>query len=257
MANANDILTYLPTSFKTRDEQDYINFLWDSYEVNYKNDKFQFAFMAFHLVFMTYAYFQIWKIYNGNVDDFKKSCLGFDKLDTLIAELEERNIKNIADSKPLEILYPFSFSEINERTIMIFFKLIGCDKSKIGKYKKIVDERNEIAHANGKLIFVAVENLDKKINEIMLLVEEIQKHSASILNACFKQFLIDSSVPDEREFYDPVDQIREILINSNYLSQKDIEQLLGFRIETLNAEPNFGEMSILFASLTNTYATVD
>ena len=47
MANANDILAYLPNSFKTRDEQDYINFLWESYESNYNNGKYPFAFIAF------------------------------------------------------------------------------------------------------------------------------------------------------------------------------------------------------------------
>jgi hypothetical protein len=254
MANSTEILEYLPKSYKTKDEQDYINFLWDSYEVNYRNDKFQFSFMAYHLIFMTYAYFQIWKIYNGNIDDFKKSCLGFDKLDTLIAELEERNVKNIEDSRPLEMLYPFSFSEINERTIMIFFKLIGCDKSKIGRYKKVVDERNEIAHANGKLIFVAAENLDKKTNEILLLVEEIQRHSTSVLDHCFTQFLIDSSDPEDREFYDPIDQLNEILINSNYLSKKDIEHLLNFDITQLSAETNYTEMETLFNAFKTEYA---
>ncbi len=253
MALAEDILQYLPNSYKTRDEQEYINFLWDSFEVNYENKKYQFAFMAYHLIFMTYAYFQIWKIYNGNIEDFKKSCLGFDKLDTLIGELELRNVKNLAESKPLEVLYPFSFSEINERTVMIFFKLIGCDKSKIGRYKKIVDERNEIAHANGKLIFVDVDSLDNKINEIITLVEEIQKHSIVVLDVCIRQFLMDSSDPDDREFYDPEDQIREILINSNYLSPKDIEHLLKFDIDALVSLSNFGEMKILFETLKSKY----
>lgn len=44
---ASDILNYLPNSYKTRDEQDYINFLWESYESNYKNGKYPFAFIAF------------------------------------------------------------------------------------------------------------------------------------------------------------------------------------------------------------------
>jgi len=256
MAKALDILQYLPQSYKTKDEQDYINILWDSYEVNYKNDKYQFAFFAYHLLFMTYAYFQIWKIYNTYNEDFKKSVLGFEKLDTLLAELEERNKKNVTDGKPIEMLYPFSFSEVNERTIMVFFKMIGCDKSKIGRYKKIVDERNEIAHASGKLVFVAAENLDKKINEMMMLVEEIQTHSMNGIDACFKQFLIDSSDPDKREYYDPEDQLKEILINSNYLSQKDVEHLLVFDISKLIGETNFGEMEILFSSFASNYAIV-
>lgn len=256
MAKAVEILQYLPQSYKTKDEQDYINFLWDSYEVNYKNDKYQFAFFAYHLLFMTYAYFQIWKIYNTYNDDFKKSVLGFEKLDTLLAELEERNKKNVTDGKPLEMLYPFSFSEINERTIMVFFKMIGCDKSKIGRYKKIVDERNEIAHASGKLVFVAAENLDRKINEMIMLVEEIQTHSMDGLDACFRQFLINSSNPDNREYYDPEDQLKEILINSNYLSPKDVEHLLTFNITALSEEPNFSEMEILFNNFASAYAAV-
>ena len=32
MANANDIMGYLPVSFKSTEEQNYINFLWESYE---------------------------------------------------------------------------------------------------------------------------------------------------------------------------------------------------------------------------------
>lgn len=253
MANANDILVYLPNSCKTIDEENYIKFLWDSYESNYDAGKFQFAFIAFHLMFMSYSYFQIWKIHNTHSEDFKKSLLGFEKLDTIICDLEEKNVKNKIENKPLEYLYPFSFSEINERTIMIFFKLIGCDKAKIGKYKKLVDERNEIAHANGKMIFVSPVDINNKINDVLKLVEEIHNHSKNVLDEFIKKFLLSSSIPEEREYFDDNDQIREILIHGNYLSQKDIQHLLTFDITQLSAEPNFAEMETLFATLISSY----
>jgi len=254
MANAIDILSYLPNSFKTRDEQDYINFLWESYESNYSNGKYQFSFLAFHLLFMSYCYFQIWKIYNTHSEDFVKSLLGFERLDEIIQKIEELNVANKAENRPLEQLYPFSLSEVNESTVMNFFKLIGCDKSKIGKYKKIVKDRNEIAHANGKMVFVSDRDLDAKINDMIRLVEEIYNHSKSVLELFFKNFLISSKDPENREYFDEQDQLREVLIYGNYLSQKDIEHLLIFDITQLSAETNYTEMETLFNAFKTEYA---
>jgi len=251
---AADIFDYLPITFKTKDEETYIRFLWNSYESNYKNQQYQFAFIAFHLLFMTYAYFQIWKIYNMHKEEFRKSLLGFEKLDNIIGELEERNKKNIAEKKQLEVLYPFAFSEIQERTIMTFFKLIGCDKMKIGRYKKIVDERNEIAHATGKLIFVAAENLDRKIDEILLLVDEIQNHSVRIIDSTISNFLHDSCDSENREFIDDIDQIQNVLVNQNYLSRKDIRYMLKFEIDRFSTEAVFKEKKSLFQIFCKNYS---
>lgn len=94
MASLDDIFQYLPLRYKTQDEEYYIKFLWESFELNYENEKYQFAFIAYHLLFMTYVYFQLWKIYAVYTDDFRKSVLGFHKIDNLIRQLEERNRKN-------------------------------------------------------------------------------------------------------------------------------------------------------------------
>src|SRR5205085_4878048 len=116
MASPDDIFQYLPLKYKTQDEEHYIKFLWESFELNYEHGKYQFAFIAYHLLFMTYVYFQLWKIYAVYTDDFRKSILGFQKIDNLIEQLEERNKKNEAEGNPMEHFYPFSFSEENERT---------------------------------------------------------------------------------------------------------------------------------------------
>lgn len=255
MANANDILAYLPNSFKTRDEQDYINFLWESYVINYDNSKYQFSFLAFHMIFMSYCYFQIWKIYNTHSEQFKKSLLGFEKLDEIVQKIEDANVRNRAENRPIEQLFPYSLSEVNERTVMVFFKLIGCDKTKIGKYKKIVDERNEIAHANGKMIFVSVRDIDNKIHDMIRLVEEIFNHSKDVLNIFFQNFLITSADPENREYFDNSDQIREILIFGNYLSQKDIEFMLTFDITRLSTKRNYAEMKALYDVFKENYTT--
>ncbi len=40
------IFQYLPQSFKTPSEQEYIEFLWDAFDFNYRNGKYQFAYFA-------------------------------------------------------------------------------------------------------------------------------------------------------------------------------------------------------------------
>jgi hypothetical protein len=70
----------------------------------------------------------------------------------------------------------------------------------------------------------------------------------------FNRFLKDSFDPDDREYFDDSDQLREILIHGNYLSQKDIEHLLTFDITQLSAETNYTEMETLFNAFKTEYA---
>ena len=77
MEDAYQILQYLPIRFKQRDEQEYIEFLWDAFESNYQNEKYQFAFIAYHMLFMSFVYFTIWQIKSVRADDFDKIKLGF------------------------------------------------------------------------------------------------------------------------------------------------------------------------------------
>ena len=53
MEEAAELADYLPLSFKTRSEQDYIAFLWDSFESNYTNGKHQLDFLAYHMLTMS------------------------------------------------------------------------------------------------------------------------------------------------------------------------------------------------------------
>jgi hypothetical protein len=46
MEEAAELASYLPVSFKTPKEQEFIEFLWDAFEANYAHGKYQFAFLA-------------------------------------------------------------------------------------------------------------------------------------------------------------------------------------------------------------------
>ena len=64
-------------------------------------------------------------------------------------------------------------------------------------------------------------------------VEEIQSHSQPVIHSCYGEFLLQSHNPEEREYLDAEDQIREVLIHGNYMSRKDIEVCTNFDISAL------------------------
>ncbi len=239
MDEAAELANYLPLSFKTPKEQEYLAFLWEAFETNYAHGKHQFAFLAYHMLTMSFVYFNIWQVKQTHPGDFEKGLIGFGK------DVE----KNL-----LEATSPFVFSTVNERSILRLLKLIACDNAKIGTYAKLVDDRNESAHPNGNIFFSTRSALDAKIRETLRIVEEIQTHSKSTIERCYEGFLAASANPDEREYVDPSDQIREALIHENYFSQKDIEICANMSLDALRSNPGFDEIRSVHESLRSTYA---
>ncbi len=239
MEEASELDNYLPLSFKTESEQKYIEFLWDAFQSNYENEKFQFAFLAYHMLTMSFIYFNIWQIKRNEPKDFEKGLIGFTK------EIE---------NELLAATSPFVFSMVKQRSVLRLLKLIQCDNSKIGTYAKLVDDRNDTAHPNGNIFYSELSALDIKIAEILRVVKEIQTHSRPVIEHCYQRFLLENNNPEEREYPDATDQIREILIHQNYLSQKDIEICLAYDLAQLRTNPNFPAIEALHRSLRETYA---
>ena len=238
MEDAFELADYLPLSFKTPSEQEYVAFLWDAFETNYQAGKYQFAFLAYHMLTMSFVYFIIWQIREIKPRDFEKATIGFDK--------KSENVLAKA-------INPFTFGEVSERSILRILKLIDCDKGKIGTYSKLVDDRNNTAHANGNIFYNNQTSLDDKITKIIRVVKEIQDHSTSVIQHCYQNFLTESQCEEEREYPDPKDQIREILIHDHYLSQRDIEICLNFNIDTLRKETGINQIETLHKSLCEDY----
>lgn len=238
MEEAAELSNYLPLSFKSPKEQEYIEFLWDAFETNYTHGKYQFAFLAYHMLTMSFVYFNIWQIKQTEPKDFAMGLIGFGR------DIEK---------SLLEATSPFVFSVVNERSILRFLKLIACDNGKIGTYAKLVDDRNDTAHPNGNIFFSTQAALDTKITEILRVVDEIQDHSRPVIEHCYREFLGRSGDPEEREYPDPADQIREVLIRGNYMSQRDIDICLGFDLETLADYDDFKNIRALHEALAKDY----
>lgn len=242
MEEAAELGNYLPVSFKTRSEQEYIAFLWGAFETNYTHGKYQFAFLAYHMLTMSFVYFNIWQIRQARPEDFEKGLIGFGK------DIEKSLL--CATS-------PFVFSTVKESSILRLLKLIACDNGKIGTYAKLVNDRNVTAHPNGNIFFSTQSALDSKIVEILRVVDEIQTHSKPVIEHAYREFLLQNHDPEEREYPDAADQIREVLIHENYLSQEDIDICLGFNVAGLVDQPEFESIRALHEALISEYGPDD
>lgn len=118
MDEANQIFSYLPLRYKNNGEAEYVQYLWKAFESNYENEQYQFAFMAYHMLFMSFVYFSIWEIKSIHPDVYRKISLGFKDC-----------FETASDT--------FSFCAENDRTILTFFRFWDIGKEKIGNYKKL------------------------------------------------------------------------------------------------------------------------
>lgn len=141
---------------------------------------------------------------------------------------------------------PFALWQVTESGVFRFLKLIGMDNSDIGQCTKIVKDRNDAAHSNGNIFFNSKDSLDCKIDEILRCVEKIQSYSKPIIENCFERFLVESGNPEEREFLDEEEQIREVFIHGNYLSQQDVEIAKKYPVEKLEPNENYVHINALY-----------
>ncbi len=125
------------------------------------------------MLFMSFVYFNVWQIKKIYSADYDKITLGFN------------DCFNNATS-------PFPFSQEQERRICTIFRFLGLGKEKIGQYKRLVDDRNKVAHSTGNIFFKDQSSVDFKILEILRFAEEIQQLSKSASTdrkaLCFTDF---------------------------------------------------------------------
>lgn len=242
--DAQAILDYLPSEYKTAQEQEYISFLWDSFQSNYETGKYQFAYIAYHMLFMCFAYYSVWKLKTHRVDDFEKA----------IIHLDNDTCKELNDAA-----WPLALAEIErigESRMFRFFKLAGCGNSEIGEFTSVVRSRNAVAHANGNIFYKTSEALDEQLKKIIVSMEKMQASLDCVLEDIFRKFLLERSAEEFHETFEDSVQITEFLIRENYLSSKDIERCLQFDISSLSSHPDFPLIETMFDSFKSLYQPI-
>lgn len=232
MDAALEVHDYLPITYPSASEGEYIRFVWEAFESNYNAGKYQFAMLAFHMLYMSYVYFSVWQIKQAKPEAFTHAVLFQQK-----------------EKELLTASSPFTFSEVNERSIFKFLRLAGCEIQHIGKFQKLVDQRNKIAHPNGNIFFSDQATADQRIEEVMQQVREIQAHMQLVLHSCLLQFIRENSNPDEREISDINDHIEMSFLHKHYLSRKDIEVCLACDLSEFDTSPFKDEVQALVDAL--------
>jgi hypothetical protein len=250
--DARKIFDCMPVEYKTQTESDYITFLWDAFSINYEKDKYQFAYIAYHMLFMCFIYFQLAKIYLNKSEE-KNMLIFTGKAQKAIENYEAKVKEAAATNKVAPHFDPFRLAEEYERSIVGLFLSVGCSREVIKKMKRLVDDRNDIAHSNGNIAYSSQRSLDDKIEQILECVDCVQNNSNTIITNCTEQFLINSSDPDTREFPDEENQIREILIRGNYLSPRDIMSAKQLNIKPFEERTDFQFIDALHKKLIEMY----
>jgi hypothetical protein len=222
---------YLPISYKTQSEGEYVEFLWSAFESNYLASKFEFASLAFHLLYMSYVSFSIWQIRLARHQAFRFALVGFQN--------ESENDLLAADS-------PFKFYEkLKESQIFRFLKLIGCENAQVGEFAKFVKRRNKIAHPTGTVFFNDQQAIDDELSEMMAEVRNIENHMRPVVLEIYQTFLIESANPDEREYGPDSEEIEANLIHKYYFSTEDVRICHDFSIDLLTGRPDFEMINTL------------
>lgn len=240
MDEALELSSFMPVSYGTQSEGEYIAFLWDAFRSNYEGGKFEFASLAFHLLYMSYVGFSIWQIRLVREQDFRRALIGF---------------QSDSEMKLLSAVNPFLFYEqLKESQIFRFLKLIGCVNEQVGEFSKFVKRRNKIAHPSGTVFFNDRAAIDAEIIDMMREVRNIESHMKPVILDMYGRFLLDSAEQEELQ-YDTLHQEIEVnLIHRDYVSLKDIEICLEFDISVHTAHQKFELIGALHQSLAERFS---
>lgn len=230
MDEALELGEYLPQSFANASEAAYLEFLWSAFETNYSEGRYEFASLAFHLLYMSFVSFSIWQIRLARPDQFAMAMVGF------------RN----EESDLLACESPFKFyDKLKESQIFRFLKLIGCTNAQVGEFAKFVKLRNRIAHPTGTVFFNDRDALDRDISDMMREVRNIEAHMKPVIIDLYFRFLRESANPDEREYAEPKDEITANLVHKHYMSAADIAFCRSAEIAGLQDHLGFEEIATL------------
>lgn len=234
MDEALDLGTYLPQSLANGSEQAYLDFLWSAFRTNYEAERYEFASLAFHLLYMSFVSFSIWQIRLAKPEPFAMAMVGFDKSENALMACES----------------PFKFyDQLKESQIFRFLKLIGCTNQQVGEFAKFVKRRNKIAHPTGTVFFNDQAAIDAEIADMMREVHNIEAHMQPVILELYDRFIMDSADPELREYVDPVDEVTANFVHRYYMSEADLAFCRGFDITALAADPLNEEMAALHAAL--------
>lgn len=197
-----DISIFVPLELKNETENTYVARQIEAFKHN-QNLHNDYALLALHQLFMFATYGLIYSSLCRN-------------------EALVKNIFTLAAVRPdqrrqlMQISSPFALSLVNERTVFDILPVVGCNTtSEIATFKKIIDDRNDLAHCNGKMCV----NFDSDVQVYIKAFESLYRIYAPITYG----HLLDINKLDFGAGKDvQLDNLR-IILSNNYVSQRLLE----------------------------------
>lgn len=245
--NLLKILEYLPEHFDDNSEEEYIEAIASALLTSYDNGLYQFAFTQEHMLFMTAIYFVLLKIYHLHNEETTKALYYLLK-DRRNEFFSKSNTKN-GD------LFFGSFAAIGESDVFMLLKVVGMDDSLHSDLKDFVKERNNYAHANGRLMLTSDELFAKKVNEYALKIEKVFLLIKRDIENLYVNTITceDFYAPDVRAYYDPDEQIIEEFIKHYSLSRIELNWLRKIKTSTFKKYDGYEYIKDLHIALCHYY----
>ena len=170
---------YLPIDFANAENNEYRQYLVDTFLENCQNGKYQFALMAFHMMFMSFLYKEFWEL----------KTFSFSKVAGLCR----------ADAKFNNINSMFDASIIPEKTMIDQY--LSCVYSwhlnKRDAVKIFVDKRDNCAHASGFIQYQQADT-ERYFQDVLEYAQKISDaDKPNILSMFFKHLEIFLTKPEE------------------------------------------------------------
>lgn len=242
---------FLPQLFQDDSEKKYIGALQLALETSYKNGLYQFAYIQYHMLFMSVLYFVALKISWMHKEEFNK----------VIYYLSKGNINTFYDSKNTRNgkIYFGSFALISESDFFLILRIIGMDDDMLGRLRPFVETRNKFAHANGNMMITTEEKFIEKIAEYNNELEKIFKlFEKDIVSLYFKTITDEDFYdPEIRSYIDVDEQIIEGFIRSNLLSRTEMNYLRKNSVSAYKEHKGFEEIKNLHYALCHYYDTIN
>lgn len=242
-----EIFAYLPELFQDRDEERYIEALSLAMQTSYENGLYQFAYMQYHMLFMTAIYFVLLKLYTLHHDEMEQA---------LYYLLKDRyNDFSGKENTKDEQLYFGSFAAIGESDVFKLLHIVGMDSNLEGELKKLVKERNAYAHANGRLLLTSEEFFLEKIRNYNHCVDRVFTLIRDDILQLYSSTLNDPNFcdPDIRAYLDPAQQIQEEIVKKYSLSRFELNWCRKFNIKQLESSENYASQKELHIALSKYY----
>jgi len=169
---------YLPANIEDEQTKEFVDYLTEAYLLNVENEKYQFAFTAFHMLYMTCMYRTKW---------FLKEQ-GNEKLINAVNNLVNKN-SNYTYNNIEELNSFFDFSQLPEQTaIDKLLSSLPFHSNDIRLAKNHVNVRNDCSHASGKIHY-GKRQIDNYINEEIETLNRLQEKITPDIEKAFEEFI--------------------------------------------------------------------